>query len=351
MTKILLISNMFPCTKNAARGVFVEKVFRQLCQCDELEVHKCVLSQKRFKVVAYLAFYIRALIRIARLRKCVLYCHFVSRTGLLAMLGKHLFRHGLVVNCHGSDIVLPARHGGLIHQLNRIVLKSADKVIVPSSLFKKMVVSMFGIDDEFVSIYPSGGVFCPRVSDLRNPSESFRENVQFGFVGNLVEGKGLLVLVECFNRIDFECTLHIAGAGDCSLIAGIKNPRVNIIYHGVLLRTALNQLYSQLDMLLFPSVMKESLGLVLLEAMAFSVPVTASRVGAVPELVVHGENGFLIEPGDPQELLNIIEYFRSLSIDRIAVIRENARAIALKYDDQKIPNLLWSVFKELDVNG
>jgi glycosyltransferase involved in cell wall biosynthesis len=46
----------------------------------------------------------------------------------------------------------------------------------------------------------------------------------------------------------------------------------------------------------------ELLGLVLLEAMAHGTPVVGARVGAVPEIVEHGVNGFLVSPGDEGEL-------------------------------------------------
>jgi starch synthase len=51
----------------------------------------------------------------------------------------------------------------------------------------------------------------------------------------------------------------------------------------------------------------ELLGLSVLEAMASGTPIVASRIGGVPEIVVDGETGFLVEPGDATELHDRLE--------------------------------------------
>jgi starch synthase len=61
------------------------------------------------------------------------------------------------------------------------------------------------------------------------------------------------------------------------------------------------QLYSHAAVFVCPSIY-EPFGLINLEAMACSTPVVASRVGGIPEVVVDGETGLLVEPGDPAAL-------------------------------------------------
>jgi glycosyltransferase involved in cell wall biosynthesis len=59
--------------------------------------------------------------------------------------------------------------------------------------------------------------------------------------------------------------------------------------------------YPMLDVLLMPS-RKETFGLVLIEAMSFGLPVIATNAGGVPEIVIDGQTGILVPPGDAQTL-------------------------------------------------
>ena len=81
------------------------------------------------------------------------------------------------------------------------------------------------------------------------------------------------------------------------------------------------------DVLLLPSE-QESFGLAALEAMACEVPVVASRVGGVPEVVVEGETGFLSEVGDVEEMANNAARLLA-DADLHRRMRQRAREVAL----------------------
>ena len=84
--------------------------------------------------------------------------------------------------------------------------------------------------------------------------------------------------------------------------------------------------YASADAFLFPSS-TETLGLVLLEAMAAGCPVVAARSGGIPDIVTDGLNGCLFDPGDPQGLLDASQ---RLLADRDGrdQLRRNARSEA-----------------------
>lgn len=68
-------------------------------------------------------------------------------------------------------------------------------------------------------------------------------------------------------------------------------------------------LYALMDIFVMPSVLPEPLGNVTLEAMAMGLPVIASRSGGSVDLVVDGSSGFLVKPGDSEELADKLAYF------------------------------------------
>ncbi len=83
-------------------------------------------------------------------------------------------------------------------------------------------------------------------------------------------------------------------------------------------RTDVWPVYGALDVLAVPSRW-EGFGIVLLEAMACGIPVVATRVGGIPEVVVDGETGKLVPPGDPAALAKEI----------LALVADPARAAEL----------------------
>lgn len=86
--------------------------------------------------------------------------------------------------------------------------------------------------------------------------------------------------------------------------------------------------YQMADLFVLPSL-TEGLANSLLEAMACSLPVIASRVSGSSELVIHQENGLLIEPGDDSELANAIKYL--LENSEVATeLGQNARETILE---------------------
>lgn len=344
MRRVLLLSNMFPHEKNVSSGIFVAKMMDQLTDKNQLEVDFCVLRPNRFKLLAYLGFYLRALWSMLVFRDYVLYCHFVSHTGLLGLIGRYVFGKKVVLNCHGSDIVIPAKTEGYIHKLNAVVLRCADKVIVPSNFFAQMVSENFDVPMRKLFVYPSGGVFYPSNSQI-NKNNWPRDQITFGYVGSITTGKGVRIITQCMNHIDFRCRLVIAGHGNYELINSLSNANVEFIYHGVLDREGINKLYAELDFLLFPTLLEESLGLTPIEAMAFGVPVVASKIGAVPEYIQHEQNGFLIQPGSEEDLMKTLRRIKNLTEAEYDCLSSRARDDAAKYDESKIVEEYRSIFQ------
>jgi len=152
------------------------------------------------------------------------------------------------------------------------------------------------------------------------------------YVGQLAPVKGVDVFLSALESLhDKSWHALIIGGGSASKskklrervhMTGLES-RVEI--PGVISRDELGKFYSRASALVFPSLAPESLGLVGLEAMSMGVPVIGYNTGAVPEWLIDGVNGLLVNAGDSDALVH--EMARLLD-DK--VLREQLSGGALK---------------------
>jgi glycosyltransferase involved in cell wall biosynthesis len=123
-----------------------------------------------------------------------------------------------------------------------------------------------------------------------------------GTVGRLSSEKGHRHFLNIFDSIEkknSQITFLLIGDGDLREELEQKFNRKSIIFTGT--RSDLPELYRCMDIFVLPSL-TEGLPMVLLEAMASSLPVVATRVGDVPRVVVEKETGFIVEAGDEEDM-------------------------------------------------
>lgn len=134
-----------------------------------------------------------------------------------------------------------------------------------------------------------------------------------GIVGKLHEGKGVYELLRAVNSIAKEFnSVKLLFVGDGperdGIIkeAGRMGLTDNIIITGI--RQDVQRMYAAMDIFALPSH-NEGMPTVLIEAMAMKIPVIATPVGGVPEIIHNGENGLLVLPGDEKGLSDAIRNF------------------------------------------
>ncbi len=132
-----------------------------------------------------------------------------------------------------------------------------------------------------------------------------------GFVGRVSKEKGINVLLECGADIHPSFPdLHIVLVGDIvedeQLKARLKNKK-NDYVHSVGVRSDVASFYSAFDIFVLPSL-TEGLPMVVLEAMAARLPVIASSVGSIPEVVENGKTGYLVKPNNAGSLYQAMEH-------------------------------------------
>jgi len=185
-----------------------------------------------------------------------------------------------------SDIVISL--GG---KLTDILLEEAN---IPSS---KIEVIPNGIDIDYIKL------FSKSIKKIPN---------SFLFVGRLAYNKGVDLLARVFNEIT-DSRLYIIGTGSLknSLQKSAKGD--NVIFLGRVSDEELFEWYSKIECFILPTL-GEGMPTAILEAMANGLPIIASDVGAVSTMV-NKKNGFLIKPGNKEELVKAVRTFISSGKD------------------------------------
>jgi glycosyltransferase involved in cell wall biosynthesis len=134
-----------------------------------------------------------------------------------------------------------------------------------------------------------------------------------GTIANIFPHKGLeylIAAVHILRRRYPGISCRIVGSGDRDYQEKLKEQvqRLDLSknIHFLGFQEDIRHCLNGLQVFVLPSIL-EAFGIVLLEAMAMRKAVVASRVGGIPEIVVNGENGFLVPPGDPEALANSIQ--------------------------------------------
>ncbi len=131
------------------------------------------------------------------------------------------------------------------------------------------------------------------------------------FLGQVEEYKGILTLIKAIKNISDNYILHVVGSGKAlDLAKELAKDLPQIKFYGrVSSEEKEEKIWPQIDLLINPSETPESFGMVVLEAYAHGVPVIASNIGALSELVKEGQTGMLFEAGDAESLKNKIQFF------------------------------------------
>jgi len=129
------------------------------------------------------------------------------------------------------------------------------------------------------------------------------------YVAKLIPKKAPLVLLEAFRRVRerHRCALLLVGEGELRpAIEAAAGPDVHLA--GFLNQSELPEAYVAADVFCLPSVMHETWGLVVNEALNFGLPVVVSdKVGCAPDLVRQGWNGLVVPAGEPGPLAQGLE--------------------------------------------
>jgi glycosyltransferase involved in cell wall biosynthesis len=191
--------------------------------------------------------------------------------------------------------------------LGRLTAWAADLVLAPSEVTAAEIRRDYRVDAVGVIPNVTGGLVVETEPALANIPEG--EGGYLLFVGRLRIRKGVEVLLEALRDVR-PVELRIAGDGEHR---GRLERRVSeldlgkaVTFLGNCDAGRVRRLLAGAAALVVPSIY-EGMPLVVLEAMAAGVPVVASAVSGIPEVVVDGETGWLVPPEDPRALGRALE--------------------------------------------
>ena len=265
----------------------------------------------------------------------VLHVHYAIPHAVCAVLAREMCGRdiGIITTLHGTDISVLAQDSTMAQAIKYGINKS-DIVTTVSNALKIETYERIDTKKPIETIY-----------NFVDESEFYKREVehlkrQYGIepderviihVSNFRQIKNIPHVVESFMKIRDEIPAKLLLVGD-----GPEKHRVqdlvkeypyknDVLFLGK--QENIAELFSLSDLKLLLSS-KESFGLVLLEAMACGVPGIGTNIGGIPEVIKHGENGFIVELGDTDAVAHYAlqmfedeERYQQFSINALRAVR------------------------------
>lgn len=228
--------------------------------------------------------------------------HFVSASATVAMLAARLVGIPFSYTLHGpTDFVEPLRW--------KIETKTAEAAFVACiSHYCRAQAMFFSDPSDWTKLHIVHCGVDPELYDRPRPNRP-DEPFELLFVGRLARVKGLLVLFDALGRIKSGPTVRLTIVGDGpdrALLEEKARPLgEKVRFTGYLSQDEVADRLTKTDVFVLPSF-AEGVPVVLMEAMASRVPVIATRVAGVSELVEEGVSGYLVSASDPESLARMI---------------------------------------------
>lgn len=301
------------------------------------------LFWRRMKNLGYFIFWVKILFEVKKINPDIVHVQGMW-TSICGYLAKEFLKIPYVLYARGSDVYRPEISLKLIL---RTMLKNADAVIALTEDMKKNIQKTYNRE---VFVIPNG-------IDLEKFVNISRKNLLLSnytkkilFVGRLHPVKGVRYLIEAMKIIkekDLYAKLIIVGDGEerekLQKLANKMGLLDSITFTGQIPNQNVSQYMAMSDILVLPSL-SEGFPNVILEAMAFGIPIVATNVGGVIEIMENGVNGFLVKPGNPDQIAQKVLFLFN-NKDMIKMIsNNNKKLVKQQHNWEKIAIKLENVY-------
>ena len=238
----------------------------------------------------------------------ILHVHYAIPHSVSALLARQMAaprRLPFITTLHGTDITLVGNNPNFL-PITRYSIEQSDGVTSISHYLYRRTVEEFGIKRpiEVIPNFVNCDLYC------RHPNAQLRaEWAPDGepilmHLSNFRPVKRILDAIEIFALVREKMPAKLVMIGDgpdrvpAEEFARARGVERDVLFLGK--QNGIREKLGQADLFLLPSRL-ESFGLAALEAMACEVPVIATNAGGIPEVIEHGVDGYLVEPGDVQQ--------------------------------------------------
>lgn len=286
----------------------------------------------------------------------ILHAYDATPDGYVGLLLRRRYNLPLACSLLGADVNVYPSYKPLTRKLTQKVISEADQLIAVSQALKKSAEVLAQPKREIRVIYMG----CD--TEAFRPDAAARERTRellgippqeriILFVGRLVEAKGIFELIEAFSQLQSRYPkVHLVLVGDGQdrqrLEDQARQKKLDDVIHFVGARphSEMPSWLNAADLLVLPSH-NEGLPNAIVEAMACGIPVVATKVGGIPEVVEDKKSGLLIEKKidslitaidsllkDPEKRKQMGAYGRSI-IEQNFSWQQSARALRELYDE------------------
>ena len=274
----------------------------------------------RYKLMApfYVLAGMRAAWRLARRREFdIVHVHWPVPHALFGWAARRgsRGRTGLVTLWYGIELRWVKSRLPWLKQFLKWALRTSDQVVAISSYTAREIAELVPVP---VRVIPYGLGFAESLPGGTAARRSTDGTFQILYVGNLIPRKGVRYLIDALHRLasTIPAKLLILGEGTdrAKLEAQVHELGLDgrVEMPGRVPEPDLHRAFHEASVLVLPSIVDqrgdtEGLGVVLLEALSYRVPVIGSAIGGITDIIGHGETGLLVPPEDPTAIAKAIE--------------------------------------------
>jgi len=222
----------------------------------------------------------------------IIHVHWPFPHGFMAFFAKIFYKAPIILNFYGAELLL-MRKKKWIKPFLKFFIKHANSVIAISGFTAKTVEEIY---PRKIEILPYGTTFF-NASAIERGSQG--KVYRILFVGRHIERKGLEYLIKAAGMLDSDkFQVRIAGTGDLTEKLKEQAPE-QVLFLGKLPKEELEKEYQNANCFVLPAIIDskgdtEGLGVVLIEATEYGLPVIASDVGGIPDIVIDRKTGLLV---------------------------------------------------------